>query len=59
MERAMYKPDEVANVMGVDPATVRNMCKRGEIPYRKAGRAYRIPVWWLEEWKNCGNELQA
>lgn len=59
MKPVMYEPKDVAVIMGVDPATVRNMCKRGEIPHRKAGRLFRIPIQWVEDWKNADAEISA
>ena len=47
---AMYDPKTVAQIMAVNPATIINYCKEDKIPHRKAGRQYRIPIDWVNEW---------
>ena len=44
----MLTPETVAQKLSVTPATIRNMCDRGDIPgARKVGRQWRIPVSYL------------
>lgn len=58
IERAqVLKPREVAAVLGVDQATVRNWVKRGSCPNAFAGldgTRIGIPWWWVEERINAG-----
>ena len=49
-------PEEVAREIRVDEATVRRMCKRGELVGAfRAGRQWRIPAESLEKLKNPGS----
>ncbi|MBU1262706.1 helix-turn-helix domain-containing protein [bacterium] len=41
METAM-KPREVASYLSIDPMTVYNLIKRGQIPAFKVGKVWRI-----------------
>ena len=34
---------EAAKLLGVSPANVRNLVVRGDIPYIRVGRLYRVP----------------
>jgi len=49
MKPVMYKPKQVAEIFSCTPAHIRNMCKRNEIPHKKLGDQYRIPIKWVEE----------
>lgn len=58
MKPAMYKPKDVATIFGVTPETIRNKCIENEIPHKKIGNQYRIPIAWVEqELKSLDNEL--
>lgn len=41
---------EAAELLKISPDTVRAMCDRGELPYRKCGNRRRFPGWLLIEW---------
>lgn len=41
-EKMFYSPREVAELLNVTSATVRNLVKRGEIPAIRIGAAYRV-----------------
>ncbi|WP_307755929.1 helix-turn-helix domain-containing protein [uncultured Cloacibacillus sp.] len=41
---------EAAAVLKISPDTVRSMCDRGELPFRKCGNRRRFPGWLLIEW---------
>jgi len=34
---------EAARLLGVSPANIRNLIVRGDIPYIRVGRLYRVP----------------
>lgn len=40
---------EVAEVLGVDPRTVRRAIEAGEVPAVRVGQRYRVPAAWLRE----------
>ncbi|MBV9691364.1 MAG: helix-turn-helix domain-containing protein [Ktedonobacteraceae bacterium] len=47
--KAYYSPEEVAEYLSVSPETIRNLCRRGEIPgARQVGRQWRIPRSYLD-----------
>lgn len=39
-----FSPETLAERWGCSAATVRSMCKRGEIAYFRLGKLYRIPA---------------
>lgn len=41
-DRVLMSASEVADAMGLDRRTVVNMALRGELPYVRAGLAYRF-----------------
>jgi excisionase family DNA binding protein len=44
LDRPYYSPEEVAEYLHVSAETIRNLCRRGEIPgARQVGRQWRIP----------------
>ncbi len=44
LDKPYYSPDEAADYLGVSAETIRNLCRRGEIPgARQVGRQWRIP----------------
>ena len=38
----MYTAQQVAEILGLSPATVRQLIKRGELPGRQVGRSFRV-----------------
>ncbi len=51
VERLALSPDEVAPLLGVDPSTVRTMCRKGILPTLNTGtKRILIPVGPLHEW---------
>jgi len=48
-DKAFYSPEEVAEYLSVSPETIRNLCRRGDIPgARQVGRQWRIPRSYVE-----------
>jgi excisionase family DNA binding protein len=45
-----YTPFEVAEIVNVDPQTVRLWCKRQYLPASKFGKFYRIDKTEFENW---------
>jgi excisionase family DNA binding protein len=50
MGEKMYSVGEVAEVLGLSPATVRSYCSQGKIPAKKVGRSYQISPKVLQDW---------
>jgi excisionase family DNA binding protein len=40
---------EAAEILHVDPRTVRRAIDRGQVPAVRVGQQYRVPVAWLRE----------
>lgn len=54
--RMWFSPKEVGILKGWHKHTVIRKCQSGEIPHRKEGRYYKIPLSYiLEEW-NGGSD---
>ena len=49
-ERYAYTDGQVAEFLKLSVKQVQEMMRRGEIPARKVGRYWRVPVAWFEEW---------
>lgn len=49
--------DEVSQILGVTPKTVRNLIKAGDIPCLKVGRLLRIPKDKLVEFLEKGESV--
>ncbi len=55
--KAYYSPEEVADYLSVSPETIRNLCRRGEIPgARQVGRQWRIPRSYVESNPSVSDE---
>jgi excisionase family DNA binding protein len=48
-----YTPDRLAERWDCSPATVRNLCRRGELAHFKVGKEYRIPQPIVDEVEAC------
>ena len=54
-EKEYYTPEEVANHYRVDPATIRRLCREGNVPGAKQiGKQWRIPRSFVEDDTNVG-----
>lgn len=42
--RAYVSTQEAADYLSIDPQTIRRLIKSGEIPARRIGRNFRVPV---------------
>ena len=42
--------EDMAKILGLDPYTVREMCRKGELPAFKVGKAWRVSVVQFEDW---------
>lgn len=40
----VFTPDTLADRWGCSAETIRQMCKRGELPHFMVGRMFRIPA---------------
>ncbi|TMV85536.1 helix-turn-helix domain-containing protein [Thioclava sp. BHET1] len=49
-----YTPDSLADRWGCSAETIRQMAKRGDLPFFKVGRMFRIPVGAVEKYE-CSN----
>jgi excisionase family DNA binding protein len=50
LKRSYYTAEEVAEFYGLNPDTIRRMCREGKIPGAKQfGRRWRIPAKFLED----------
>ncbi len=48
-EKQWYSPEEAAEILEVDPDTIRRLCRQGKIPGAKQiGRQWRIPRNYVE-----------
>ena len=47
--RKMYKPDEVATIVGYHPRTVRRLIQLGRIAAVDSNIGGKQPVWWITE----------
>jgi len=45
-----YTDEQVAEFLKLPLKRVQEMMRRKEIPARKVGRYWRVPVAWFEEW---------
>jgi len=45
---------DVAEILGIKVATVRQMCRLGQIPSFSVGSHYRTTKKWLTDWMNGG-----
>ena len=52
--RTALRVSEVAEALGVDQETVRRALVRGELPGRKLGSTWLVPVRELEAWLSSG-----
>lgn len=50
METLLMRIDEVAKVLGICPATVRELINEKDLPAVRIGRAVRVPVAQLHAW---------
>lgn len=48
----IYDIKEMAEILGVSPATLRKMIKSGEIPHKKVMGKYKFCGWQIKEWFN-------
>lgn len=48
-ERAALRVGEVARLLGIDPATVRRLIRRGDLPVARIGRIMLVPTEALRE----------
>jgi excisionase family DNA binding protein len=58
-ERLFVTPVEVAELLEMDPRTVRAALQRGEIPGFKVGAWWRIPAAWLRSQAGIGGDDAA
>jgi excisionase family DNA binding protein len=59
-ERLFVTPAEAAELLDLDPRTVRAALQRGEIPGTRVGERWKIPTAWLRQqaaWS--GNDAPA
>lgn len=47
--RKMYKPDEVATIVGYHPRTVRRLIQLGRIAAVDSNVGGKQPVWWITQ----------
>lgn len=52
MEKALLKPSEVAQILGIGCSLTYELIARGEIPSIRLGRCIRIPKLALDNWIN-------
>jgi excisionase family DNA binding protein len=57
--RLLYRPNEVAEALGLGRATVFRMIAAGELPVIRFGRAVRVPAADLERWLRDRTEYAA
>lgn len=50
----VMKTDEAGAVLGISPATVRDLCRQGKLPFFRLGKQIRIPKTWLLDFINNG-----
>ncbi len=53
--KAYYTPEEAAERWSVSVDTVRRGLKSGDIPYRKVGAQYRIPMEFVDSTQPTGD----
>jgi excisionase family DNA binding protein len=58
-ERLFATPAEVAELLDMDPRTVRAALQRGEIPGFKVGAWWKIPTAWLRSQAGIGDDDAA
>jgi excisionase family DNA binding protein len=49
-DRIALRPREAAAILGIRPETVRELCRSGELPYRRVGKTFLISRLALEAW---------
>ena len=51
-KKALYGIPEGAEIIGMDPKTLRQAVEAGQIPGMRIGRCFKIPAWWIDEQLN-------
>ncbi len=54
----IFTAEEVAGRLGTTPARIRGFIKKGQLTARRVGKTYFITEKKLEEFLECGTELQ-
>ena len=54
-----FTPDQVAERWGCSSATIRNLCRRGELAHFRVGKEYRIPARIVEKVEACGESRSS
>lgn len=59
VELMAYSAAQAAEAIGVSPDRVRELCARGDLPGRRIGGRWLIPVRRLEQWLEDGPDVLA
>lgn len=52
-------PERLAERWGCSSATIRNLCRRGELAHFRCGKEYRIPLRIVEGVEACGEKMSG
>lgn len=52
-----FTPERLAERWGCSPATIRNLCRRGDLAHFRCGKEYRIPLRIVEGVEACGEKM--